>query len=167
MDKREFGNEVPTKGVQVLRTKPPTHQRFREEAIRLARSSGKPLSQIARELEHRPRPCASELDRPRSATVSARGLPPKSAGRAWETATRDEGVQAGKGDPENAACSAREDGEEHACRERLSVPPHAVGEQWRERASTPIILIGRVRTNYLVFAYRGDEHTLLLSPTSG
>ncbi len=42
---------VPGKGVQEMgKTRPPYPAEFKEEAVRLARSSGKPAAQIAREL---------------------------------------------------------------------------------------------------------------------
>jgi len=42
---------VPGKGVQEMgKTRPPYPAEFKEEAVRLTRSSGKPVAQIAREL---------------------------------------------------------------------------------------------------------------------
>ena len=42
---------LPRKGVQVMgKTRAPYPAEFKEEAVRLARSSGKPVAQIAREL---------------------------------------------------------------------------------------------------------------------
>ena len=42
------------------RTRPPYPPEFRAEAVKLARSSEKPLSELARDLgEYRPEPCAT------------------------------------------------------------------------------------------------------------